>query len=59
MLRDWTAPAAGAAAILAALVDHWAFHDGFGLAWDQALFLAGITWLAGVAVPSPLSGSKP
>lgn len=48
---------AGVLAVLIGFVDHALLHDAFGLQWDQALVLGGITFLAGVAVPSPLNRS--
>lgn len=48
---------AGALAVLIGFADHAFLHDAFGLQWDQALVLGGISFLAGVAVPSPL-GSR-
>lgn len=44
---------AGFLAVLVGLADHWAFHDGFGLTWDQAIVLAGVGYLVGVGVPPP------
>lgn len=58
-MSAWLSPAhaAGVLAIVVGVVDHWAFHDAFGLQWDQALILSGVVWLGGVAVPSPLTGT--
>jgi hypothetical protein len=51
----WVSPVhvAGVLAVLVGVVDAWAFH-AFGLTWDEALILAGVAWLGGVAVPSPI-----
>lgn len=52
----WFSPAhiAGMLCILVGAADHWLAHDGFGLQWNEALILAGLAWLGGVAVPSPV-----
>ena len=52
---QWTGLEAGVLSVLIGLTDHWLFHNGFGLTWDQALILAGLTFLGGVSVPSPLT----
>lgn len=53
-LTSWLSPArlAGLLAILIAVTDHWAFHDGFGLDRDIGLMMLGLGWLGGVVVGS-------
>lgn len=55
-LTDYLTPAhlAGYAAVVVGVVDAWAFHASFGLEWDKGLVLAGLAWLGGVMLPSPL-----
>lgn len=43
---------AGLLSVLVGLIDAWAFGGRFGLDWDKALVLAGLSWIAGVQVPA-------
>jgi hypothetical protein len=43
---------AGLLALLIGLIDAWAFGARFGLDWDKALVLAGLSWVAGVQIPT-------
>lgn len=51
-MNVWFSPlhVAGYLAVVIGAIDHWAFHDAFGLQWDQGLILAGLGWLGGVTV---------